>query len=342
MPDGQGNTRALTSSTGTVTDTYSYTSFGEQFTHTGSTTNPYQYTGQQYDSLTGLYDLRARYYNPAMGRFLSQDTNAVNFNNPVELNRYVYTANSPLNRMDPTGYGSATTEYVGITGALIGALTFGAYVAPPLAAFVGDALLIYVAYILYVQNAAGLPGLGGFAPPRGGQELEDFVKGLGKSVWRTITTITYVSLIAMLLTSMVYGNAVEDTIEGRREVPRSVRVRHYSYRIMYNMKNLTIGSPDSTSIWVEYPITTGYDENAIRETVTFFGRNPDLVNGFVEFNVDLSKWQLLPDDMLPDTNSKMIPLVTLDGDISYLGRGFPLYEPRVNPRFFDKTGKPIG
>ena len=104
LQDGQGSTRALTNGSGTVTDTYSYTAFGELFNHTGSTTNSYLYTGQQYDSLTGLYSLRARYYNPALGRFLSQDTYPYNFSNPIELNRYVYTANNPINMADPSGH----------------------------------------------------------------------------------------------------------------------------------------------------------------------------------------------------------------------------------------------
>jgi uncharacterized protein RhaS with RHS repeats len=70
LQDGQGSTRALTNGSGTVTDTYSYTAFGELFNQTGSTTNSYLYTGQQYDSLTGLYSLRARYYNPYLKHFL--------------------------------------------------------------------------------------------------------------------------------------------------------------------------------------------------------------------------------------------------------------------------------
>jgi RHS repeat-associated protein len=118
LGDGQGSTRALTNSTGGVTDTYSYTAFGELFNSSGTTVNLYRYTGQQFDSLTGLYDLRARYYNPALGRFLSQDTYPYNIGNPVELNRYVYAANDPINLTDPTG-NAALAEYV-VLGATFG------------------------------------------------------------------------------------------------------------------------------------------------------------------------------------------------------------------------------
>ena len=88
LQDGQGSVRALTDSTGSLTDSYTYTAFGETLTHTGATTNAYQYTGQQFDALTSLYSLRARYYDPAGGRFISRDTFAYDFNNPVELNRW--------------------------------------------------------------------------------------------------------------------------------------------------------------------------------------------------------------------------------------------------------------
>ncbi|MCI0711835.1 MAG: RHS repeat-associated core domain-containing protein [Chloroflexi bacterium] len=82
--------------------TYDYNAFGD-FYQPGNRTTKFAYTGQQYDAATGLYFLRARYYDPAIGRFLSQDPYPVNTVNPVELNRYVYTANNPVNFSDPSG-----------------------------------------------------------------------------------------------------------------------------------------------------------------------------------------------------------------------------------------------
>jgi hypothetical protein len=63
LQDGQGSTRALTNASGNITDSYSFTAFGKLFQSSATGTN-YLYTGQQFDSLTGLYSLRARYYNP--------------------------------------------------------------------------------------------------------------------------------------------------------------------------------------------------------------------------------------------------------------------------------------
>lgn len=59
------------------------------------------YTGQQYDQETGQYYLRARYYNPVIGRFLQEDTYRGD-----GLNLYAYCANNPVKYFDPSGYGS--------------------------------------------------------------------------------------------------------------------------------------------------------------------------------------------------------------------------------------------
>ena len=121
LPDAQGSTRNLTDATGAVTDTYRYTAYGELYDQSGlSTTNNYRYTGQQYDSLTGLYSLRARYYDPGTGRFLTRDTWPLDTFNPVELNRYQYGMSNPVTFGDPSGY-SALAEFIGmlpISGAI--------------------------------------------------------------------------------------------------------------------------------------------------------------------------------------------------------------------------------
>jgi RHS repeat-associated protein len=96
--------RLLTNNSGAITDRYTYDAFGNLQSSSGSTINPYLYTGQQFDSLTGLYSLRARSYDPTNGRFLSRDT-AEPTMIPGDLNRYSYVDNNPVNFTDPSGHG---------------------------------------------------------------------------------------------------------------------------------------------------------------------------------------------------------------------------------------------
>jgi RHS repeat-associated protein len=109
-----------------VTDTYRYSAFGEIETQTGSTVNSYLYTGQQFDSSTGLYSLRARYYDAAVGRFLSRDTWAIDRQNPMELNRYVYAAGNPVRWGDPSGNGlfeRIKVQVATVTASVVSALS---------------------------------------------------------------------------------------------------------------------------------------------------------------------------------------------------------------------------
>ena len=107
--DGGGNVRQLTNSAGAVTDTYEYDAFGNDVYHTGTTPNNYLYRGEQYDPDLGLYYLRARYYNPATGRFLSRDPDDHSLATPNELHKYLYADGDPENMIDPTGKGFAET-----------------------------------------------------------------------------------------------------------------------------------------------------------------------------------------------------------------------------------------
>ena len=102
--DGGGNVRALTNTAGATTDTYEYDAFGNSFTVSGATPNNYLYRGEQFDFDLGLYYLRARYYNPLTGRFMSRDPNEGRPLDPKTLHRYLYANGDPINGVDPTGH----------------------------------------------------------------------------------------------------------------------------------------------------------------------------------------------------------------------------------------------
>jgi RHS repeat-associated protein len=101
--DGFGTVRQLTNLAGSVTDTYSYDAFGNLLSSTGTTPNNYLYRGEQYDPDLNLYYLRARYYNPVTGRFLSRDSEDGDTLNPATLHRYLYVGGDPVNWWDPSG-----------------------------------------------------------------------------------------------------------------------------------------------------------------------------------------------------------------------------------------------
>ena len=63
-----------------------------------------RYTGQRWEDGLGLYDYHARYYHPALGRFISADTLVPSPGDPQSLNRYAYVRNNPLKYTDPSGH----------------------------------------------------------------------------------------------------------------------------------------------------------------------------------------------------------------------------------------------
>jgi RHS repeat-associated protein len=70
---------------------------------TGSTLNDFLYAGEQFDPNVGFYYLRARYYDPTSGRFISRDPFGGNPFEPQSLHKYAYAHNDPINRRDPSG-----------------------------------------------------------------------------------------------------------------------------------------------------------------------------------------------------------------------------------------------
>ncbi len=108
--DGHGNARFLANTAGTITDSYTFDAFGAQIASTGTTPNPYLYSGERFDSALNLYHLRARYYNMLTGRFETMDPARGNIFSPGTLHSYVYTRNNSVNLIDPTGLAD-TVEY---------------------------------------------------------------------------------------------------------------------------------------------------------------------------------------------------------------------------------------
>jgi RHS repeat-associated protein len=114
--DGHGNARFLANRAGTITDTYTFDAFGAQIASTGTTPNPYLYSGERFDSSLSLYHLRARYYNMLTGRFWTMDPEQhkscckSRSCPPGPSNAYAYADDDPANRVDPSGR-QALEEY---------------------------------------------------------------------------------------------------------------------------------------------------------------------------------------------------------------------------------------
>jgi RHS repeat-associated protein len=117
--DGLGSTIQLTSSTGSVTDSYLYDSWGNILLTTGSTVNWLRYVGRigcYYDADGGIYLLRARHLLPGSGRFMSTESLGLAIGRiSAGATAYEYVRNNPVAFTDPSG-NSATLAVGGALG----------------------------------------------------------------------------------------------------------------------------------------------------------------------------------------------------------------------------------
>ncbi len=120
LPDRLGSVRDLVNSAGAVVDHVDYNAFGAVVAETHpSVGDRFKYTGREYDSETGLYNYRARYYMPTLGIFMSEDPLGFCAGD-ANLRRYV--ANRPTGATDPSGM-QAIADFGGLIASQIEVLT---------------------------------------------------------------------------------------------------------------------------------------------------------------------------------------------------------------------------
>jgi RHS repeat-associated protein len=99
--DGLGSVRQLADAVGQVVGSYSFSPFGVPLGESGG--EPYGFTGEQWDADVGMLYLRARWYEPGVGRFTSKDPFFGLVSDPQSLDLYAYVLGNPLKYIDPSG-----------------------------------------------------------------------------------------------------------------------------------------------------------------------------------------------------------------------------------------------
>ena len=161
----QGDIVRIYNNSGTLYGEYRYDAWGKCTIITDlsgiATINPFRYRGYYLDNETGLCYLNSRYYDPAVGRFLSPDS--LEYLEPEDLgglNLYSYCNNNPVNYYDPEGH-IAMWLILALAGAIAGAIVGGFYGGLTAAANgqnVGFGILIGAFSGLIMGFAAGAGG----------------------------------------------------------------------------------------------------------------------------------------------------------------------------------------
>ncbi|MEN3005048.1 RHS repeat-associated core domain-containing protein [Dehalobacterium formicoaceticum] len=101
--NGHGDVVQVVDESGNIKNSYTYDEWGNILNKTEQISNPIRYAGEYYDEETGNYYLRARYYDPSIGRFIAEDPYEGSITNPLSLNLYTYCENDPIRFVDSTG-----------------------------------------------------------------------------------------------------------------------------------------------------------------------------------------------------------------------------------------------
>ena len=103
--DCRGSTIAITDTSGNITDTFAYDTYGKLLTRTGTSKVIFGYNGRDgvVTDDNGLIYMRARYYSPEMKRFINADVVAGAISNAITLNRFAFANGNPVSFVDPFG-----------------------------------------------------------------------------------------------------------------------------------------------------------------------------------------------------------------------------------------------
>jgi len=221
--DGLGSTTTVADAGGGVASEYGYDVFGELRGQSGLPDDVMLFTGEQYDARArrfdagdpGLYYLRARYYDPAIGRFLTQD--------PLPMgNLYAYVGNNPVNYVDPTGLQAAAAGTI-----VILSCTGGAAASAGTSCVVG-VVAVTGALVVVGVCVAGAPcaALGGAIVDAGGTIVGGVV-GAGEALVEGAGDV---------------GQDVVGGIKslfGKRSEPKDARHEHYAPQPTFPMPTLS-------------------------------------------------------------------------------------------------------
>ncbi len=102
LGDALGSVRQLASTSGSISISRNFEPYGTIYGSMGSKTTSYGFTSEWMDG-NGLVNLRARYYAPISGKFITKDTWQGNLKQPISYNKWLYTNGNPINFSDPSG-----------------------------------------------------------------------------------------------------------------------------------------------------------------------------------------------------------------------------------------------